>query len=190
MINYKKNRGQSLVEVVAAIGIFLMVVSVILALTATNIAGQKTSEFQIIANNLAREGIEVVRNIRDSNWLLGNDWDLGLKGSVLNQNNEAVAVFKDGNWVLDLPNNDSLYLSESGIYSHESDGGTLTVFSRRLTLDNICINDATGEEGITKQLCSDQGKRKIGIKISSEVRWFERGSEKKLVLENLIYDWK
>jgi hypothetical protein len=189
MNNFGKNQGQSLVEAVAAIGILLMVVSVILALTVANIAGQKTSEFQIIANNLSREGIEVVRNIRDSNWLAGNSWDDGLSVAVLDANNETIIVFEDKRWQLRLPDNDSLYISDLGIYNSIGEG-VLSSFTRRITLDNICINDE-GEETIKKQPCNQaEDEIKIGLKISSQAKWFERGRQKSLVLVDLIYDWK
>ena len=102
--------GQGLLEMVFAIGILLIVVAAILALTTSNIVGQKESEFQIVANNLAREGIEVVRNIRDSNWLGGQAWDQGLVGNI------AIAEFNPANnsWQLDFdysPGDELLYFS-------------------------------------------------------------------------------
>ena len=50
--------GQSLLETVFAITILLIVVSAVLGLTAATQTGQHESETQVIANNLAREGIE------------------------------------------------------------------------------------------------------------------------------------
>ncbi len=184
-----KEKGQSIIEVIASIGIFLIAVSVILGLTVSNMTGQKTNEFQVIANNLAKEGVEVVRNIRDSNWLSGNNWDEGISDMILNENNEAIAIFNNGFLSLSLPVDDSLYLSELGIYNHNQEG-KLSPFSRRLTLDNICFNIANKQEYIKEQPCSMAGEIKIGIKIISQVRWSEKGREKILVLESLIYDWK
>jgi len=176
--------GQGLLEMVFAIGILLIVVAAILALTTSNIVGQKESEFQIVANNLAREGIEVVRNIRDSNWLSGQPWDQGLVG------NAAIAEFNPANdsWQLDFdysPGDELLYFSANNVFSHTV-SGQQTIYERELNLDNICL--AAGQENI-RPTCQS-GEQKIGLKITSVVKWIERGRNRKVTLEDLLYEWK
>ncbi|MFH1171724.1 MAG: hypothetical protein V1778_04255 [bacterium] len=61
--------GQTLVELVIAIGIIVMCVVAILGLTISTSTLSNASKAQILAVNLAREGIEVARHIRDNNWL-------------------------------------------------------------------------------------------------------------------------
>lgn len=183
--NKAVKQGQSLVETVFAIGIMLIVVSAILALVISNIVGQKESEFQITANNLAREGIEVVRNIRDSNWLAGEDWDLGLSGG-----SSAIVDYDSRQLNFDY-SDDSLYLSE-GVYSHRVSGRN-SGFHRRLELETICLcvdsNECSlGQETI--RFNCGAGEQKIGIKIASIVEWAERGRSRKVTLEDLHYDWR
>lgn len=66
---YKNQNGQTLVETVAAVFILAMGISSALGLavyansTSTNITKQ------IIATGLAREGVEAVKSMRDTNWL-------------------------------------------------------------------------------------------------------------------------
>lgn len=184
----KKKSGQSLVEAVFAIGILLMVVSAVLGLATSNLVGQRQSEFQVIGNNLAREGIEVVRNIRDSNWLSGLAWDTGLTGSQ-----QALAVFHEVNnsWQLDfniLPNQDKLYLATpGGVYSHDAGSGAPSPFSRRLNFQAICQN-ATGQDSI-KSVCGS-GEQKIGVKVRAVVNWQESSRPRQAVIEDLLYEWK
>lgn len=180
-------KGQSLLEMVFAIGIMLIVVSAILALAVSNIAGQKASEFQIIANNLGREAIEVVRNIRDSNWLSGQDWDSGLTGG-----NIAVVNYNSKSLVFDS-NDFNLYLN-SGAYTHYSDSGVVSGFSRYLELGNICLNlvcpgTDCGKESI-KSSCDSVSEQKIGIKVTAVVGWLERGRSHEVKIDDLLYDWK
>lgn len=189
-MKFKKiQKGQSLMEMIFAIGILLIVVSAILALTASNLVGQKESESQIIANNLAREGIEAIRNIRDSNWLAGQQWDEGLTGA----GNIAIAEFDSASnsWQLDFSFTDALlYISintaDRGVYSHQV-GDQPSTFSRQLILDSICQN-TSGQEQI-KSSCA-VGELKIGLKITAEVSWLERGRPKRVTLEDLLYEWK
>lgn len=193
--NKKLEQGQSLLEMVFAVGILLVVVSAILALAISSLTGQKESELRIIANNLAREGIEVVRNIRDANWLANEEWDLNLKGSAIldPSSNETIAKFDTANnsWQLALPLDDSLYIDQ-GVYNHDS--GQPSIFERRLALYNICQNITTGEENIKETVgdldCDTITERKVGIKIIAQVSWEERDREHEVALEDLIYDWK
>ena len=169
---------------VFAIGILLIVVSAILALSVSNAVGQKESESQIIANNLAREGIEVVRSFRDSNWLAGRQWDFGLTDSPA-----AIAEFdsETNTWQFDFNYpDDLLYLSPDGVYSHDASGQP-SVFHRYLTFDNIC-QDASGQENIAASPCGLS--QKIGIKVTATVNWSERGRGRTIILEDFLYDWK
>ena len=183
----KKQLGQGLLEAVFAIGILLMVVSAVLALAAANLVGQRQSELQVIANNLAREGIEVVRHIRDSNWLSGVAWDSGLVGG-----DQALAVFDQNNntWNLDfniLPGEDLLYLSPQGVYSHNEASGQPSLFARRLNFDEIC-RVGSGSD-VIKDVC-ETDEQKIGLKIRAVVNWQESGRPRQVIIENLIYEWK
>lgn len=182
-------RGQSLMETIVAIAILLTVATAILSLVTNNIIGQKESEFQIMANNLAREGIEVARNIRDSNSLGGRDWDAGLNTG------EAIAAFDTAanGWQLIFASeggesyNKQLYFSSLyKIYSHNKTGGQLAPFSRFLNLGNICL--ASGAESI-KDSCG-AGEKKIGFKVSAVVSWKENNRTRQVVLEELLYAWK
>lgn len=66
---HRRNSGQTLIETLAAVFILTMGVtaSVGLAIYALNTSGGIVK--QIIATGLAREGLEAVRNMRDTNWL-------------------------------------------------------------------------------------------------------------------------
>src|SRR3989344_3934106 len=61
--------GQTLIETIVAITILTTGIIGGLALAIQSLSSSSIVTKQIIATNLAREGIEAVRNIRDSNWL-------------------------------------------------------------------------------------------------------------------------
>ncbi|MBI2636905.1 MAG: hypothetical protein HYW81_01805, partial [Parcubacteria group bacterium] len=63
-------QGQGLLETIVALGIIVSGVVGMLNLTISNQTATEDSSERLVATNLAREGVEVVRNIRDSNWLL------------------------------------------------------------------------------------------------------------------------
>lgn len=68
-------RGQTLVEVIIAVGILLAGIVGLITLSFASLSADQISSRKIVAMNLAREGIEVLRNVRDSNWLAGRTDD-------------------------------------------------------------------------------------------------------------------
>ncbi len=79
-MNYEN--GQSLIELVVAIGIFVIVVSS-LAFLVLNSYTAGYLAFEITqANSLAEEGLEAARSIRDNNWpdLINGDYGLAIVG--------------------------------------------------------------------------------------------------------------
>jgi Tfp pilus assembly protein PilV len=71
-------KGQSLVEVLVSVGIIIMGIVPIIGLVSVNARVSSRVKEEAIGVELAREGIEVVRNIRDSNWSAGDAWDTDL----------------------------------------------------------------------------------------------------------------
>lgn len=64
----------TLPEVLVAISVLILVISAAINLTVSNIRGNQSNADSIIAYGLAQEALEALRNIRDSNWLLGADF--------------------------------------------------------------------------------------------------------------------
>jgi hypothetical protein len=76
MFKFGKKRGQGILEVVIAMSVIVMGLISIMSLVFFNINVQAYNHNMLVASNLAREGIEVVRNVRDSNWFNSEiDWD-------------------------------------------------------------------------------------------------------------------
>ena len=70
MIKFFKNKkGETILETVIAVSILAIGVTLSSTLMASSLRNINTSKNRVIAVNIAREGIEAVRNIRDTNWL-------------------------------------------------------------------------------------------------------------------------
>lgn len=161
-IHSRHPRGQGLLEVIIAI--FIIVASVLgttSVIVATIRAGRIAAD-RLTAMNLAREGIEIVRNIRDSNWLTsGSAWDTGIAGEVGAADTYAIPVIPPST-IIDpvadvtsinfLPNSwtdtdiscggavcSKVYLSQ-GDYVQGSYFGDDTRFYRLLKLVPLCID--------------------------------------------------
>jgi len=66
---YKNKRGETILETVIAMGILAIGITISSAIIGSSIRNMNTSKNRIIAVNIAREGVEAMRNIRDTNWL-------------------------------------------------------------------------------------------------------------------------
>jgi len=194
--NLKSQSGQSLVEMIVAIAIILTGLVGALSLTISNLSGVDEAGTRVVASNLAKEGVEVVRNFRDANWLQNLDWDSGL---FLGNDFTAIAVFNSvaNKWQIDFTPNAitdaaaKLYRSPENLYLQNValPAGAETQYSRLVTLDPICFNVAAKTENITGNPCGG-GEEKIGIRVKSEVVWTLSSRSRKVILEDRIYNWR
>jgi len=76
-------KGQTLVELLIAIGIFVVVVSSFAFFILNSYVSGRLAKEITIANFLAEEGIEATRSIRDNYW---NDLTTGTHGLVISEN--------------------------------------------------------------------------------------------------------
>lgn len=188
-------------EMLIAIFILLLALAATIVLIVTSIHAARDSMNKLVATNLSREGIEVVRNIRDSNWInpAGEDWDSGLDAD-----NTAIPVI-DGssNISLDFAPadfNDSLVnikLLDNDYLQGLSAGGMDTSFTRLIYLNPICQDSVTDpanvDEIIIDQYSTDvcaAGYEKVGIRVISEVRWHNTNSSRKVIIEDRLYNWQ
>ena len=160
---FQKSPGFTLMEVLVAI--FLITAGVLGAMAVVN---QTTTFIQgtssrLVAAYLAQEGIEIVRNIRDSNFLKihkegeGN-WDDGLTGCL----GGCEADYND----LALISADRYLKIDAGFYNYNS--GLDTPFKRKITItpDGSDI-----------------------LKVSVEVSWQERGRAHQVTAQENLYQW-
>jgi prepilin-type N-terminal cleavage/methylation domain-containing protein len=79
----KSGKGFTLVETLVAISIFTVSLLGIMSLLASNIANTTYAKQKMIASYLAQEGIEYIRNIRDTHVIYSGATWLNLKNSIL-----------------------------------------------------------------------------------------------------------
>lgn len=102
----------SIIEVLVAILIFALWITAVYMLISSSIKANNYTENQIIAANLAREELELIRNIRDSNYKTYNVWNK-----------------KKPNWInSDDYTNWNIYFLVDHYYKIENDYDTLADF--------------------------------------------------------------
>jgi hypothetical protein len=164
-------RGETIMETVIALSILAIGLTFSSVLISSSLRNISISKNRVIAVNIAREGIEAVRNIRDTNWLKFSGrrrtcWnnrpqdDMGAEcngGTPINAGEYVVYKAEDGRWRLEefkktVPPDDPF--DNSILYTVDIDPDTDTnrdgdktndsdMYNHRLSNDND-DNDALG----------------------------------------------
>ncbi|OJI07843.1 hypothetical protein BK004_00130 [bacterium CG10_46_32] len=203
----RNQQGQGLLETIVALGIIVSGVVGMLNLTVSNQTSTEDSSERLIATNLGREGVEIVRNIRDTNWLsceiIGgvlscNTWDQGLVSGV---DTTAVPLFNavTNAWIIDFTPDDlthtytRVWRYSSGVAENIGTqfqtteltpaNADVTSYRRLLDISSIC------EDKTIATSCS-AGNPKIGIRVQSIVEWTARGKQNSLTSEERLFNWR
>ncbi|MBA3047479.1 prepilin-type N-terminal cleavage/methylation domain-containing protein [Patescibacteria group bacterium] len=164
-IQIYKCAGFSLLEVMIAVLIITMGMIGVLSLVLQNIQVQYINKNDLIASQLAQEGLELVRNIRDENWLDGNAYDSGIVGDGTYTIDYTFAINDLINSIDDV--GAKLNINGAGFYIHGA--GSATPFYRLITVD-----DSSAEH----------------LKVECKVRWSERSRTHDYTAATLLYDWR
>ncbi|OGF23342.1 hypothetical protein A2Y83_01345 [Candidatus Falkowbacteria bacterium RBG_13_39_14] len=193
------NSGQGLLEAIIGISIITIGLSGALTLAHSGISSHYEAETRVIAANLAREAVEIVHNIRDSNWLSGGAWDSGFYNGA-DYEGVPMLSYSSGNWQINFTADDftadtaKVYQFTVGDYNNlfvqsvaKPADAEETLYKRMMTLKAICYKNGN-EEIRDSASCGNDDK--IGIRIIAEVRWTEHGRAHSLVVEDSVYNWR
>ncbi len=176
----KSGAGFTIIELLVAI--FLISVGIIGTLTAIQQTAVyvETSSSRLTATYLAQEGLELVKNIRDMNWLRGYVWDefLGDVGPCGNC----------GDWTVDF-DNDRLYTGTER-YLYIADEGPHRVYRYTPTFPATAILTPF-RRTVTifdkQDLDSDGSVDQMKVKVM--VNWESKGFHE-VSAEEILYNWR
>ncbi|MCD6284113.1 prepilin-type N-terminal cleavage/methylation domain-containing protein [bacterium] len=174
---YKSGTGFTLLEVIIAIAVISIGLIGILYLVSFSISASSVAKNKLIAANLAQEGIELVRGIRDTNWVQGEDWDTGIEGT--GNQRAGIIDYDDIDGLTSYFNPPPSDIDECGsncrvylkndFYTHDSSGGSSTNFYRLILLDKISPTQ---------------------IEVTCEIKWTERSKSYYLTVKDYLYEWQ
>jgi hypothetical protein len=187
-----------------ALTIIMTSISSAVGLVQSSITASRIGGSQIIAGNLAREGMEVVRSLRDSNWLRGESFETGLIDASV-KTGRPFFDRAQGLWTFQFtaaPMSPSdplatLYLTQDGIYVHADapSGNDLAAPYRRVvTLNHVCRHNATGVERVETgdtAVCLLGVETLAALDVISTVQWNGlTGRQRDTVAQERLYDWR
>ena len=161
--------GQMLVEAMVAMGILTVAVFAIFSLLTRSTSLNRTISQQYVATYLAAEGIELAKNITDSNLLsCGTPWNEGAT---------------DGTWEISYLDDAFRNVSgrplridpATGFYQYQT--GDDSPFKRTVSIERI---DADGDGNLDEQM-----------RVTSTVTWRGRGGvASEVKLEDHFFKWR
>jgi len=205
----KNKKGFTLVELIIALGVFSAGIMSAFTLALAGLNTSKDNYARIQAANLAREGLELVRNERDSNWLKidanedCDDSNDGLQFCDWNENLSPGYYFADFHYRIEEQESlneshfanlgscavCSIYFDDSHpnaadnqFFSMTDYSGVITNMKRLIEIKNICE-----DESITIGTCSD---KIIGLEVISRVYWELLRKEHQIDVKEKLYNWK
>ena len=158
----KKDSGFTLIESMIAVGLIVTGVVGVLTLVSRSIGFNGLAFNRLTAANLAQEGIEVVRNIRDTNWINGLSWDNGLADAdyQLDYASKPPLAAYDSAQTL-------LFDEDSGYFNYTV--GKTTVYQRKITIKHIDANQ---------------------MQVQATVNWTGRGGGSfETIVEDRLFNW-
>ena len=120
------------------------------------------SSSQLIASYLAQEGLEIVRNLRDSNYLQGVSWNSGLAGCAagceIDYNDSALLPWTDP----------GRFLKTGTGFPYNYSLGNDTLYKRKIIIT--------------------PGVNILNVLV--EISWQERGGSYQVVAETRLHNWR
>lgn len=159
-----QNKSFTLIELIVAIFVILVgILAVFLVITDVT---STTSVYKqrLIAAYLAQEGIEIVRNIRDTNWV------------------EGAATWDDGLLICPTPNGCEVDYSSLNLTPWSGDGNYLKI-------DGGFYNYASGADTIFKRKIRIEAGGDV-LQVWVEVFWDIKGKPYSFLVSEWLYEWR
>ena len=165
MKKIKINNGQMIIEAMIGMGIVVVGLLGVLSLVSRSTSLNRVVSNQIIGNYLAAEGIEISKNIIDTNIINGNPWNIGFETP-----GNFEVDFKSRNLLTD-ENRYILFDSGPSLYGYSEnlENGLPTNFKRTIIIMPVGTDE---------------------IKVNSIVKWTGRGGGNfEINLEDHFFNW-
>jgi len=173
-LNNHNKLAFSLLETVVVLFIVSVGLVSILSLTVDSVRAQNLNKNSLVAYRLAQEGLELIKNVRDSNFIQNSSstpvaWDQYIEGSVDGTNYRVdYATFQPATTTnISTAKLQLATTTDPGFYLHNSSCPD-SIFSRLITITSATAASST---------------------VTSLVQWFDQGQSYQVELTSIIYDW-
>lgn len=192
--------AQSLLEAIIAIGVIMVATISATTLIVTTISSGRVSADKIQAANFAREGAEVVRAIRDSNWLkraqnIDDNHTPQIAADTTVQWDDSGSI-TDGYQRLEGTSYVAQYVKSTNTWSLVLNGDPVIYFrnvstpffTQICTEPSVCTATKYSRSIAISKITSDTNAGDY-LQVVTTVTWNNHGA-KSLVVTERLYDWR
>ena len=166
-LNNKK--GFLLIELIVAVFVIVVGILSVYFVISQSISKIHESSLRLTAAYLAQEGMEIVRNIRDTNWVKGEEnWDAGLEGGEYEADYDDSSLERLDCSSCGYEDLRFLKIDDEDFYIYKHDLENQTPFKRKIKIEKI-----SGDE----------------LKVSVEVLWKYKGKENSITVTEILHNW-
>jgi len=177
-------RGFTLIETMVAITLLAVALIGPFIAVQNSLQSSYVARDQLIASQLAQEGIEYIRGVRDANYFAGRAWMAGIS-SYTTCYGAAPSGYchidpTRGDVHTDSPNHSAmdqyaatssvpyLRLSTAGLYNQQASGGTVTKFKRLVRVNTLSATQ---------------------VRITVFVSWVTGNKPYTIIVTDTLHDW-
>ncbi len=184
-----QRRGQVIVESIIAISVGIVGLLAVLHLLTRTIAYNREVGQRFVATYLAAEGIEIVRNLVDTNTVRartvpGTTWDKHLLEGSYEFDYTSACPGADCVTFTDPLSTTRLWFDGSTgayFYRQGNPNGAASPYTRTIQIRKNSLPNNIGPGGVVKV---------IELQVDSIVRWSERSGAKEVRLQDHFFDWR
>lgn len=177
----KRHDAFTLLEVLLSITFITVVFTAITGLILMTLQVNRKNVRSLQASYLAQEGIEVMRYIRDSNWLQNYSWDEGEKQWGTNyglDDAEESAEF----YLIEMDENDA-YWALATVASQDESSGEVELENGQTFIRSILVERVPDE-------LDENIDREDAFKITAIVTWEDRGQDNEVRISTILTNWQ
>lgn len=169
-LNCKNKLAFSLLETIVVLFIISIGLVSILSLTVDSTRAQNLNKNSLVAYNLAAEGLELIKNVRDTNFIQNStstpiSWD---------------RYIEEGTYRTDWANFQPVSVSNISEAKLQLSTGTYT---------NLYWHKAGDQDSIFSRLITTKYTSVSSLQVSSLVEWTDQGQTYQVELKSMLYDW-
>jgi len=185
----KNNKGFTIIEL--SVAIFILLIAIIGAYNAFTTMDKLTSNSsdRFVAAYLAQEGLEIIRNIRDTNWLkMETDPTATWMSGLYDGNTDCTIIGCEADYktsgTVESPlypwTERYFYTNSNGFYTYNQESATKTKFKRKITITPLeTAEDVYDVMKVTVQVFWDEASNILN----------SDGEEDYIIAEEYLYNW-
>jgi len=165
--NNSNESGQTLIEALVAISIAVVGLIGIITLLTRSVAVNRELSGKFAASYLAAEGIEIVKNVEDSNYGNGRNWNYNLDDGLY-QPDYSTGADDFPSAAIARPSDAVPLKFDPGTGIYRNSSGQTSLFTRMVEIKTV------GDE----------------LTVSSTVTWTDENGHQEVSLEDHFFDWR